>query len=138
MLNMLRMYAGSNGGAFPRGTNAYDALAKLHPTYDGGTGELLAGITGDRKATIAKLRTSAPLTSNECSWIYFVGLWETDAPNTMLIYERTSGVALNGHRRPGRAVGFVDGSMRQISDEIWPTFLAEQAALRNRSPDQNR
>ena len=130
MLGALRTYASEHDDAFPMGTNAYDALAKLQPRYVGGSIEILAGLSGDRSGVVERINVGQPFGSNECSWVYFPDLRTTDDPKLMLLYERSSGVRFDGMRSHGRAVGFVDNQFSQILDQDWDKFMAEQARLR--------
>ena len=47
-----------------------------------------------------------------------------------MIWESRDGVTVNGRREDGHAVGFVDGSMKQIRSGDWPVFVQTQAQLR--------
>jgi hypothetical protein len=92
--------------------------------------ELLAGISGDRKATARLLTSGSRLTSNECSWVYIPGLSTTNDANTIMIYERRSGLSFNGSRVAGRAVGFVDGSHRQMREQEFLQLIKTQQDAR--------
>ena len=107
----------------------YAALQKLYPAYLPNPG-LLAGISGNIEATIATVQTNGSLGSDECSWIYLRGLKSSDAPDTILIYERRAGVYVNGVRKKGRAVGFVDGSAHQMNEETFQKTIREQELSR--------
>jgi hypothetical protein len=126
MVTSLHAYAFEHEGRFPTGEDSFEALAKLHPMYDSGRGDMLAGLTGDRDAVSFKLQLGMKLSSNECSWVYILGR-NSDSGKAVIIYERRSGVGGNGRRFPGRAVGFSDGSMEQIPDERWAQFIKDQA-----------
>jgi hypothetical protein len=115
MNNALQLYADANGGAFPDGTTPYAALQKLYPEFMPNP-DLLAGISGDIKATVTILHTNGSLSSDDCSWMYLPGLKSSDPPDTILIYERRTGLYVNGFRKKGRAVGFVDGSAHQMNE----------------------
>lgn len=129
MNNALQTYANANSGVFPDGPDSYAALRKLYPLHMPNA-DLLAGISGNVKATRAILQTNGLLTSNECSWVYLKGLNSSNPPKTILIYERRTGVYVNGFRKNGRAVGFVDGSASQMDEQAFQRLLVEQQRSR--------
>ena len=125
MMSALIIYAHENSDRYPDGSDAYAALQKLYPEAMPDA-EVLAGISGSKKATARVLAVGGHLTSNESSWVYIPGLSTTNEPNTILIYERRPGLAFNGSRASGRAVGFVDGSHGQMSEQEFQQLLQTQ------------
>ncbi|MHB1306105.1 MAG: hypothetical protein ACYDC1_00075 [Limisphaerales bacterium] len=115
MVSSLYSYAHENSDMYPDNPDPYFALQMLYPQMMPNP-ELLAGISGDRKATTQVLASGGRLTSNECSWVYIPGLSTTNDANTIMLYERRSGLSFNGGRVSGRAVGRVDGSHRQMPE----------------------
>lgn len=103
----------------------FSALARLHPAYNSGRGDMLAGLTGNREAVAQRLKSGASFSSNDCSWVYIPGR-DVTSGKVVVLYERISGVGGDGRRASGRAVGFADGSIEQVSDDQWPRFAAEQ------------
>jgi hypothetical protein len=128
-MSALGIYAHDNADRYPDGPDPFAALQKLYPEAIGDP-ELLAGISGDRKVTAQLLAQGGRLTSNESSWVYIPGLSVTNAADTILIYERRSGLSFNGSRRAGRAVGFVDGSHRHMSEQAFQELLKIQQEAR--------
>jgi len=129
-LSALTVYAFDNFGHYPDGPDSFAALQKLYPEpiHDP---ELLAGISGDRKATALLLARGGRLTSNESSWVYIPGLSTANPENTILIYERRSGLAFNGSRIEGRAVGFTDGSHSHMPEQEFQKLLKTQQETRS-------
>lgn len=130
MVGLLVSYSIEHDDNFPDGTNSYAALQKLWSPSLSGSHEVLAGISGDIDTTSARLKARQPISSNECSWVYFPGLRYDDNRELMLIYERVSGIGFNGRRTSGHAVGFIDGHHSQIPESQWESFLANQNKLR--------
>jgi len=124
-VSALRLYAHDNSGRYPDSPDPFAALQKLYPEpiHDP---KLLAGISGDREATARLLMMGGRLTSNESSWVYIPGLSASNEATTILIYERRRGLAFNGARASGRAVGFVDGSHRQMPEHEFQQLLQTQ------------
>ncbi len=125
MVSSLYAYAHEHFGKYPDGPDPYPALQKLYPDLVPNP-DLLAGISGDRKATTRVVASGGVLTSNESSWVYIPGLSTTDEEHTILIYERRSGLAFNGTRWPGRAVGFANGSHAQMPEQEFQQLLKAQ------------
>lgn len=124
------MYAHDNSDKFPDDPDPFVALQKLYPEPIH-SAEKLAGISGDREATVRILAQGGRLTSNESSWVYLPGLSRRHPPNTILIYERRSGLTGNGSRLPGRrAVGFVDGSHHHMPEHEFQKLLQAQTEAR--------
>ena len=125
----LQQYAQDHGGTFPDGATPHLALQKLFPQYMPNA-EGLAGVSGDREATARALKTGGILTSNHTSWVYIPGQTRSH-PDTILVYERRSGLGGNGLRRSGRrAVGYADGSAHLLPEEVFQTTLKEQERRR--------
>lgn len=93
MVSTLTLYAEENSGKFPDGPDPYLDLQALYPKWIQSR-ELLAGISGDLKATLAVLENGNRLTSNECSWIYIPGLSTTNAPGDHTDLRATTGRCL--------------------------------------------
>jgi hypothetical protein len=121
-------YARDHHGLFPTGTNAWEALRQLYPDSIVDV-QLLAGISGNREEVKRRLETGGVLDSDISSWIYFPG-FEWDDREVAIIWERTEGIAFNGRRASGHAVGFADGHHEQVPKERWPAFIQEQEKLR--------
>lgn len=127
-LDALQRYAEANQGAFPDAETPYAALQKLHPEFLSDA-EILAGLSGDRKVAALVDKSGGTLTSNECSWVYHQGLTLSAPPETILIYERSIGVGAGGWRSVGsRAVGLVQGSMRQMPEAEFQKLMRQQQA----------
>jgi hypothetical protein len=131
MVHTLILYARDNGETFPDGKDSFEALLKLHPRYLEGATELLAGLSGDRAGVIRKVRSGAPLGSNDCSWVYHPGFLLSDDPRIAIVWERHEGIRFNGGRCPGHAVGFIDGSHLQVPPDAWREFISDQEARRS-------
>jgi hypothetical protein len=126
-MGALEDYANHHGGWYPKGgTNPIHSLQALYPNLE----PELAGISGDRNEVVRRLRVGLVLDESVSSWQYFPGLRRDDDPRTALIWEKRQGVAANGRRIDGHAVGFVDGSFRQVKSEGWGVFVSNQNALR--------
>jgi len=130
MVSALHSYAYENSNRYPDAPDPYRAIQKLYPQLMP-NGELLAGISGSIEATVRVLADGGYLTGNESSWVYITGLSVTDDANTIMIYERRTGVAFNGRRAAGRAVGFVDGSHRQMPEAEFQQLLQAQQTARS-------
>jgi len=129
-LGALSYYAREHQGWYPRdGATPLVCLQAFYPKY---LGAELAGITGDRGEVLRRLERQQSIDDTVSSWMYFPELRFDDDPEIALIWERRGGVTVNGHRDDGHAVGFVDGSVRQISSGEWPDFTRRQAELRQR------
>jgi hypothetical protein len=125
----LRLYAAENAGWFPSAMEPTNALQQLVPQFMQDP-DYLAGIFGNRKKMREAWRERGYLTTNDSSWVYVPGFREDDEPVVAILWESRGGVALNGIRRDGHAVGFTDGSTRQVPSAEWDTFLRAQDALR--------
>lgn len=128
----LSAYAADHEGKFPDGAKtSQEALRKLIPSYLP-TPSILAGITGDISMLEACLNRGEMVTDSVSSWVYFPGFRQDDDSNLAIIWERVAGVRFNGGRAPAgsHAVGFTDGSHRQIAASEWNSFLRDQATLR--------
>jgi hypothetical protein len=70
----------------------------------------------------------------QSSWVYLPGFKRTDDPSLAIIWERVGGLRFNGRRaEPGsHAVGFADGTHRQVPAAEWDGFLRQQSSLRDR------
>ena len=130
MLSALRSYAQDNDGDFPGGENSLQALSLIYPDYIKHV-QHLAGISGDEKLAERLIASGRKLDSVSSSWIYHLGLRSDDLPNIAIIWESREGLGFNGKRAAGHAVGFVDGSMRQIHSSKWRAFCEEQQILRS-------
>lgn len=128
-LQALREYAAANGGWFPFAAPPAFSLELLYPVFLPNS-DYLAGISGDRSSVERSLRERSYITTNESSWVYIQGLRTGDPEGLAVVWEATSGVGPNGIRTHGRAVGFVDGTIRQVPDDAWGQFLQTQAVLR--------
>lgn len=131
MLEVLRSFAADNGGSFPAGQEPLQALTKIYPKYLVDPNPL-AGLSGDRRLLKRELSTGSKISPQACSWVYWPGLRIDDSPEIALIWESRSGLRFNGTRAEGHEVGFVDGSMRQVPDAAWASFVAEQKHLREK------
>jgi hypothetical protein len=131
VVSALKLYAADHEDRFPDGGKTpQEALRKLTPRYVNVS--MLAGITGDRAEVQAAIGRGAELSDLQSSWVYFPGFKSTDDPNLAVIWERVGGVKFNGRRaEPGsHAVGFADGTHRQVRAADWEAFVQEQARLR--------
>jgi len=138
MLQALRTYAASNDGSFPNGPgNPVDALRDLYPTYLPDPVPL-AGLSGSKKLLREQVTRSLNISEPACSWVYWPGLDINDNAEIAILWEREPGLAFNGRREPGHAVGFIGGNCRQISDAKWQKFLSDQAALREAALGKHR
>jgi hypothetical protein len=138
MLNVLGLYASDHGGAFPNGgAGPREALSKLRsdylPDYS-----YLAGLSGDRGLLEKQINGGLEITEDACSWVYWPGLRSDDNPDIALLWERRSGLAYNGARLHGHAVGFIGGYMHQVRDEDWEAFLKNQAQLREKAISERK
>lgn len=126
----LRSYASDHDGWFPSVDNKpYDSLQMLYPEYLPDPIDL-AGISGNENEVRKRLSVGGRLDSSISSWIYWPHLNETNDERIAILWERTSGIRPNGSRASGHAVGFVDGSIRQIDEQAWEAFLIQQEHLR--------
>ncbi len=126
-MGALEYFAHEHGSWFPnQGNGPVQCLQALYPNLE----PELAGISGNREETMRRLRDGQPIDESVSSWIYFPGLRLDDDPSVALIWESKSGVGINGRRREGHAVGFVDGSFKQISSSQWSDFIRSQQKLR--------
>jgi len=126
-MNMaLLSYAQDNGEWFPAGgANPWESLRKVE-TYP----DLLAGITGGRRALLERLQSGNMLDASVSSWVYFPGFREGDP--VAIIWEREPGITFNGHvaEEGSHAVGFADSHWHQVSGTEWSKFLANQERMR--------
>jgi len=131
MGSALRQYAASHDGWFPKdGKTPLQSLQFLCPDEIGDPC-LLAGISGHRDETVRRLQVGEALDESVSSWIYFPGFHEDDSPDLALIWERQEGVYFNGRRAPGgHSVAFADGRHGHVGQNRWPSFVKEQAVLR--------
>lgn len=146
----LRHYAIDHGGWFPTNSEApLHALQAIYPSYIEQPG-YLAGLSGDVQETTKALKTGRSLNPMISSWVYWPGFKEDDCSDARvevsggdrmadpasdsklvaIIWERSTGILSNGKRGDGHAVGFSDGSCKQISEVDWPAFLDMQQKLR--------
>ena len=129
----LRFYANGHNDWYPRdGKTPLDALqACYYSDPDAfGDGSDLAGISGNIKETKRRLKLRLPIDETCSSWIYFPGFRADDDPSIAIIWERQEGIGFNGKAHDGHAVGFIDGSHKQIPQAEWAGFLKEQESLR--------
>ncbi len=129
MVGALYSYSRANSDKYPDDVDPFAALQMLYPEYVQNP-ELLAGISGDRRATTLVVTSGGRLTSNESSWVYIPGLSTTNEAKTIMIYETRQGLAFNGARTSGRAVGFIDGSHWQIPEHEFQRLLQMQTEKR--------
>jgi len=130
VLQALRAYALEHEGAFPEvGSDPYASLQALYPRYT--RPNLLSGLSGSKRSARDALRSGNTLTKDSCSWVYHPGFSVDDDERIAIIWESVSGVGFNGRATDGRAVGFIDGSMAQISEDQWDEFLIQQENLRD-------
>lgn len=130
MMMALRIYAADHDGWFPKGGQTPLQSLQLLPQTLLGNQTLLAGISGDRKETRRRVQAGLPLDESVSSWVYFPGFRDDDKPDLAIIWERQPGIAFNGRRASGHAVGFIDGHHERIPEADWPAFVEIQAALR--------
>ena len=128
-MNALRAYAADHHQSFPN-TNwdPYQSLEVLYPNYI--SGKYLAGLSRDPSRTELALRNGEHLAPENCSLVYFPGLFATDDQRIAVVWESQTGIAFNGRSHPGRAVGLISSEVKQVSDAEWERFLSSQASLR--------
>ena len=127
LMGALSYYAREHNGWYPRdGKTPLQCLQVFYPDY---LGDELAGLTGNRQAVSQRLRNGQPIDESISSWVYNPGLRLDDNPRLAIIWERTAGVTVNGHREEGHAVGFVNGEVKQIEAVQWTSFLQQQREL---------
>jgi hypothetical protein len=130
MMNILYQYASDHTNWYPHsGQTALDALRELYPKYTLSDVSILAGISGDIRATRNCIKQGRKLTEVESSWVYFAG-FRSDDGHVAIIWERAAGVTMNGERSDGHAVGFANGGHEQISNDQWESFVKNQEQLR--------
>ena len=132
-LSALEMYAGDHFGWFPQdGKTPLESLQSLYSKTNDYIADigLLAGISGNREETQKRVKAGLPVDESVSSWIYFPGFRDGDDSRIAIIWERQEGISLNGRAYDGHAVGFLDGSIKQIPQAEWAGFLKEQEALR--------
>lgn len=130
----LTLYAAKHDGWLPKGgITPLTSLQQLYPMYVDYAGHL-AGLTGDIDLTRDLLVRGGTLTSNLSSWCYTPGFREDEDPPVAVIWDRAGGLRWNAMRaaRGSRAVGFSDGSHRQVSAEEWPVVLKSSLEERER------
>jgi hypothetical protein len=131
-MQALKQYAVANGGWYPPpptgATNPLYVLTVDHMLDV----ELLAGISGSRRKLRSVLAKQGYVGTNDSTWVYIGGFRPDDRPAVAILWESREGVAMNGRRSNGHAVGMSDGGYRQISGEQWASFLREQELLRER------
>jgi hypothetical protein len=129
-MSALRLYADEHNGWFPDdGKSSVGSFLLLYPKYIGDP-KLLAGLSGDRAEVERRLSQGRGFDETVCSWIYFRGFRADDDGKIAILMERREGVAGNGSKCPGHAVGFTYGVHRQISNPEWEQFQKEQERLR--------
>jgi hypothetical protein len=129
VVNALRIYASDHGQSFPDiNGDPYKSLEVLFPDYL--SSWYLAGLSGDPQKTKLALEHGGHLSSENCSLVYFPGLFATDDQRLAIVWENRTGIAFNGRSRPGRSVGFLSGEVKQVSDDEWSMFLAQQTLMR--------
>jgi hypothetical protein len=126
----LRLYAVDHNGWFPDdGKSGIGSLRLLYPKYLSDP-KLLAGLSGDRAEVELRLSRGREIDEAVSSWIYFRGFRIDDDGTIAILVERREGVAGNGSKYPGHAVGFIYEVHRQISNSEWEQFQKGQERLR--------
>lgn len=131
VLSALRAYAAEHDGWYPRGADTpLQALLALYPRYTPAAN--LAGLTGDIAELTSALKRGVPIADGKSSWTYVPGFRDDDG-EVAILWETRDGVRFNGARGPlgSHAVGFADGSHRQIAGGDWDEFTHQQASLRD-------
>jgi hypothetical protein len=138
---LLRNYADSNGGWFPKGEATPEAsLSLLHRKFpEWVTANLLRGKTVPEAAVQARLDHRELLTPDTCGWHYIEGLTLADDSGLALFWDK-EGLGHNGQRLSdgGHIVMFVSGFSKHIPATQWQSFLDEQASLRAQRSDQGK
>ncbi|MCL4181736.1 MAG: hypothetical protein KJ072_28875 [Verrucomicrobia bacterium] len=130
----LTRYAAEHDGWLPKGgITPLASLQQLYPRYVEYAGHF-AGLTGDIDLTRDVLVRGGTLTSNLSSWCYIPGFHEDEDPPVAVLWDRVDGLRWNAMRaaRGSQAVGFSDGSQRQVSAEEWPVVLKSSLEARAR------
>jgi hypothetical protein len=118
-------------GWFPKGgQNSHDDLQKLVPSYS--YAGSLAGLSGNIREVKRRIKNNYMINSKISNWVYYPGFRNDDPPNLAIIWEIQEGIAYNGRRAPpgSHAVGFVNGTFKQITRSEWKEFMKNQTALR--------
>ena len=137
VLQALRSYGADHGGRFPNGEReSQSALFLLYPDYLVNA-RFLAGLTGNRSAIERECVSTQGSSGSSSTWVYWPGFTLNDSPKLAIIWERRAGVRFNGKRGSGHAVGFLDGTVRQVPQEAWQSFVNEQTTLRRQAENSN-
>ena len=132
MYSPLSTFAYDHGGRFPCSKNgAFDALSQLYPEYTP-CPEVLAGISGNRKALAECIKLGKAFSEIECGWVYFQGMSVTDNPKIAILWDRIGGVSGDGRRdlKGRHPVLFIDGDIQLVKKEQWDLFVKQQQELR--------
>ena len=131
MGNVLRQYADSHGGWFPRGESTPEASLSLLYREDPNLWYWLRGKTIPESVVKERLESGKLLSAETCGWHYVVGLRNDDNPRLALLWDK-AGLGHNGERCDdgGYTVVFVSGDRERISGKEWDNFSAEQVQLR--------
>ncbi len=128
----LRAYASEHDGWYPRGVGTpIQALVELYPRYAPAAN--LAGLSGDISKLAYALEHGEPIADSMSSWTYVPG-FRFDDGEVAILWEMRGGLRFNASRAsPGsHAVGFADGSHRQVAGGEWDEFTRQQASLRDK------
>src|SRR5690349_20218078 len=129
----LWMYANQHERWFPSQTNSSNTLDLLRELVPGYVAPgVLAGVSGNVSKVRQCLETGRAIDSSISSWVYWQGFRADDDPRLAIIWERAEGVNGIGQRSlsGGHAVGFADGTYRQIAKTDWAAFVKSQEVLR--------
>ena len=132
MCSSLLSYAMEHNGRFPYSENGpHAALEKLYPDF-APSGRELAGISGNIRSVKLALEKKLGLGTNLTSWVYHQGLTINDHGTIAILWESRAGLYANGRRNSfgGRAVLLIDGTITNVSENDWPSFIRKQARLR--------
>ena len=132
MCSALLTYAAEHDGRFPYSENGpYAALEKLYPDF-APSGRELAGISGNIRSVNLALEKKLGLGTNLTSWVYHQGLTVNDHGKIAILWESRAGLYANGRRNSfgGRAILLIDGTITNVSEKDWPSFIREQARQR--------
>lgn len=131
MFGGLVNYALEHEGSFPNVENdPYLSLTQLYPRYC--TASELAGVSGKLENTERVLKQGKPLDQDSTSWVYVCGLRQRDDPRLAILWEMKTGLYSNGRRSKagGRAVLLISGSITNVGETEWHSFLTYQQHLR--------
>jgi len=137
MVSALRSYALDHEGWLPDDGDSFRSLELLWPNYLPDPVDL-AGISGNDKEARRRLPEGRHLDSNVSSWVYWPGLVAESDQDIAILWEKESGITFNGFRAEGHAVGFINGSWRQIGSDQWEAFIKEQKRLRETNYEKGR